>query len=67
MDFGKMPFSDIFFFPWPSLLTMLCKVARAGLYIKPASDFIEVDRPVTQSLGISTYITVCLYPQSDPM
>ena len=46
---------------------MFCEVTMAGLYIKPASDVSEVDRPVTQSLGISTYITVCLYPQSDPM
>ena len=34
MDFGKMPFSDIFFFPWPSSLAMLCNFARAGLYIE---------------------------------
>ena len=28
---------------------------------------IEVNRPVTQSLRISPYITAWLYPQSDPM
>ena len=52
-----------------ALLRCWDSITRAGLYIKPASDvrFIEVDRPETQSLRISPYITAWLYPQSDPM
>ena len=50
-----------------SLALLRCCAELLGPDCTLSRPRVEVDRPETQSLGISTYITVRLYPQSDPM